>query len=128
MLVAIGIMAFFAGSAPALKCDIAMENWCIVQLPSSVSMKDAPRSREWTVSLSKDVSESKIRIIEDKFCDGILSYKPNQNSDEEFQILSTDNCGIHISVLKKEPAVASRALVERLILLRKTGDWVPLEL
>lgn len=128
MLIAIGIMAVFAGSAPALKCDIAMENWCIAQLPSSVSMKDAPRRREWTVSLNKDVSASTIRIIEDKFCDGVLDYKRTQGSGREFHILSASDCGVHVSVLEKEPNVASKALVEKVILLRKSSGWLPLKL
>jgi hypothetical protein len=126
MLIAIGIMAYFVGSAPALRCDIAMENWCIAQLPSSVSMKDTSKHREWTISLSEDVSASIIRIVEDKLCDGHLSYSGEKNSSGEFQILSAENCGIHVTVLEKKPDIASKVLVEQLILIKNGNGWVPL--
>lgn len=128
MLMAIVMMASFVGSAPAIKCDIAMGNWCIAQLPSSISMKDTSRRREWTVSLSKDVSASTIRIVEDKFCDGHLKYNGAKATEGDFQILSSGGCGIHVTVLAKEPNIASKELVERLVLIRESGGWVPLKL
>ena len=49
-----------------------MQNWCIVQLPSTVQLKDDVSVREWTVTLSKDVAPATIIIVEKKFCDGEL--------------------------------------------------------
>lgn len=125
MLITIGVAASLAIAAPASKCDISMENWCIAQLPSSVTMKETSGHREWTISLNEDVSSSIIRIVEDKFCDGSLDHRRVQVSDKEFKLLSASDCGLHIHVLSKEENISSKTLIERSIFLRKDDRWLP---
>lgn len=128
MLTPLGTMALLAASAPASKCDIAMENWCIAQLPSSVSMKEVSGRREWIVYINNDVSRSTVRIVEDKFCDGYLTYRLATDGKLNYQALSINECGLHISVLSKERNVPSSALIERLVFVRKGSSWLPLRL
>lgn len=127
MMMFLSALALYSSSqAPATKCEIAMEKWCIVQLTSTVQMKDTGLAREWTISLNQDVVAANIRIVEDKFCDGELRFDRIRNAKNEFTISSSGNCGLRVSVYAENQSVDSQALLYQIIMLRKDNRWLPL--
>ena len=77
MLLGVSLAISASASSPPIACEISMENWCIVQLPSTIQLRDADKTREWTITTTADTSKARVHVSEDKFCDGEVRYRPN---------------------------------------------------
>lgn len=126
MLISLLSLALMVSAqAPKTSCAISMESWCIVQLPSSIEMKDGGNTREWTIETNQDVSEAEISITEDKFCDGPLSPTLHRTLDHDtFLISSEQSCGLRIVVSKHNANVEPEALIEDTVMLRDGDRWI----
>ena len=89
-------------------------------------MKGDTVRREWTVTLTSSVSPSKIRIVEDRACDGPLAHDQKRQSNEDFYITSDRGCGLHVTVLERRPNVPADWLVKTLIMIHDGKGWVQL--
>lgn len=102
-----------------------MTKWCIVQLPSMIEMRDTGKTREWTIFTTADTTIAQIRISEDKFCDGDLTYLPGSTSGT-FKFEAPGNrCGLRVSVSGQSASVSPNALVQMLIMLKRHDRWEP---
>ena len=125
--------AFFAAtltifappSGPPIVCEISMTNWCIVQLPSTIEMKDAGKSREWNIATNPDTVTAQVRISEDKFCGGELRYRPDADPATFRFEAPGEHCGLTLSVSSQGPDVRPEALVRMLIMLKHHDHWEP---
>jgi hypothetical protein len=114
---------FSPPSSPPIVCEISMEEWCIVQLPSTIEMHQTGRTREWTITTNADTARAQVRISENKFCDGELSFQGDAGlSAYRFEALR-EHCGLTVVVSGQDPNVRPKTVVEMLIMLKRGGQW-----
>lgn len=115
-------------SAPPIVCEISMGNWCIVQLPSTIEMREAGNTRSWIIKTAHDTARAEVRIDEDKFCDGELTRRADV-SHRVFRFEAAgEHCGLTVSVSSEDHSVSPEAMVRMLIMFKGRGRWQPVHL
>ena len=123
-LVSLGATAFSAGaSAPKIECELQMRAWCILRIPSDVRMETNGRYREWHVNIGADVTPATVDITEDKYCYGEISYVYLDPRGGKVSLLTKDQCGLSVSINKKDKNVSDKAVVNSLIKIRSADAW-----
>jgi hypothetical protein len=113
-------------TAPPIECEIILSTWCIVELPSTVSMQDNGRQREWKITLSENTIAGVVTIVEDKFCGGPLSNSFRIVAEEQqasLRSLSESSCGLTFRV-SGPAALHAGAVVGLTVMVKGNSGWL----